>query len=76
MADAPGLLPASRDGFAYSGSLTTPPCSEGVNRPVLQTPIEAPGGRIAAFRQRIGPFNNRPLQPRNARVVKDGVSYR
>lgn len=65
------LLPPTRDYFSYGGSLTTPPCSEGVKWLVLKTPIEASAEQIAVFKVRVGEFTNRPVQPHNARVIID-----
>ena len=65
------LLPATREYYAYSGSLTTPPCTEGVKWIVLKTPIEASAEQIATFKGRVGPATNRPVQPHNARVIID-----
>jgi len=65
------LLPPTREYFAYSGSLTTPPCSEGVAWIVLKNPIEASSEQIARFKERMGPTTNRPVQPRNARLILD-----
>jgi carbonic anhydrase len=66
-----GLLPPTREYFSYAGSLTTPPCSEGVRWAVLKTPIEASAEQIAVFKKRMGPANNRPVQPHNARMILD-----
>jgi carbonic anhydrase len=63
------LLPPTREYFYYSGSLTTPPCSEGVVWIVLKTPIEASAAQIALFKTRMGPATNRPVQPHNARII-------
>ena len=65
------LLPPTREYFTYGGSLTTPPCSEGVIWIVLKTPIEASASQIATFKERIGSDNNRPIQPHNARLILD-----
>jgi len=65
------LLPPTREYFAYSGSLTTPPCSEGIAWIVLKNPIEASAEQIARFKERVGPATNRPVQPRNARLILD-----
>ena len=65
------LLPPTRDYFYYSGSLTTPPCSEGVGWIVLKKSIEASADQIALFKDRLGPATNRPIQPHNARLVLD-----
>lgn len=65
------LLPTSRATYRYSGSLTTPPCSEGVDWTMMQTPVTASAAQIAAFRN-IMYHNNRPTQPLNGRIVKTG----
>jgi len=65
------LLPPTREYFSYGGSLTTPPCSEGVKWLVLKTPIEASAEQIAIFKERVGQRTNRPVQPHNARLVVD-----
>jgi carbonic anhydrase len=62
------LLPPSLATYRYSGSLTTPPCSEDVAWFVLQKPIEASAEQIAAFRKVIQ-GNNRPTQPLNGRTI-------
>ncbi len=63
-----GLLPADRDHYAFSGSLTTPPCSEGVAWFVMRHPLTASGAQIAAFRK-LFENNARPVQPLNGRTV-------
>jgi len=65
------LLPPTRDYFTYSGSLTTPPCTEGVKWVVLKTPIEASAEQIETFKERVGSATNRPVQPHNARLIMD-----
>ena len=62
------LLPASRASYRYRGSLTTPPCTEGVRWIVLRDPIELSGQQILAFTHRYF-GNNRPTQPLNGRMV-------
>lgn len=66
-----GILPPTTDYFAYSGSLTTPPCSEGVRWIVLREPITASAAQIARFKEKVGPVTNRPVQPHNARLILD-----
>jgi len=66
--NASRLLPASLASYRYSGSLTTPPCSEQVAWYVLQEPIQASAEQIAAFRKLIA-GNNRPTQPLNGRTI-------
>ena len=54
--------------YRYDGSLTTPPCTEGVKWIVLTTPIEMSESQIAAFKAIIH-GNNRPVQPLNGRKL-------
>jgi carbonic anhydrase len=65
------LLPASRVYFAYAGSLTTPPCSEGVKWHVLKDPITADAAQIAALTAALGK-SNRDVQGLGARQVVMG----
>ncbi|MGI9570862.1 MAG: carbonic anhydrase [Desulfobulbia bacterium] len=66
-----GVMPPTRDYFSYDGSLTTPPCSEGVSWIVLHEPLTASAEQVERFKQRVGPSTNRPIQPKNARVILD-----
>jgi len=61
------LLPMIHTHYHYMGSLTTPPCSEGVNWNVLNTPIQASAEQIAKF-QKLYSANYRPVQGLNGRV--------
>jgi carbonic anhydrase len=63
------LLPAERAYFTYMGSLTTPPCSDGVRWQVLKQPVELSPQQIAAFHQ-LYKMNARPVQPLNGRTVE------
>jgi carbonic anhydrase len=54
--------------YRYDGSLTTPPCAEGVKWSVADTPIEASAVQIAAFRK-VFDGNYRPVQPLNGRKI-------
>ncbi|MDB5602328.1 MAG: acaP [Xanthobacteraceae bacterium] len=62
------LLPAKRSYYRYSGSLTTPPCSEVVNWLLLTDPIEVSKTDIDKF-AKLYPMNARPIQPENRRFV-------
>jgi carbonic anhydrase len=67
---APGsLLPQDLGYYTYSGSLTAPPCTEGVTWFVLKTPVEISSSQIAAFARRY-PHDVRQVQPLNGRVVR------
>ena len=66
---AKDLLPANLDYFKYEGSLTTPPCSEGVQWHVVKEPITISEAQLIAF-QELFPVNARPVQPLNTRTVK------
>jgi carbonic anhydrase len=64
-----GILPRNRDYYRYNGSLTTPPCSEGVRWLVMKHPISASKKQIEEFAHVMHHPNNRPLQAVNARPV-------
>jgi len=63
------FLPAGRDYYRFNGSLTTPPCSEGVRWLVMKEPAEVSAEQIQKFEEVMKGPNNRPVQQRNARVV-------
>lgn len=67
--DATTMLPPDRGYYTFTGSLTTPPCSEDVTWFVLRSPVQFSGQEIARF-ARIYPMNARPVQPLNGRVVE------
>ncbi|GJI96229.1 hypothetical protein RugamoR57_29470 [Duganella caerulea] len=64
------LIPARRDYFTFMGSLTTPPCSEGVLWLVMKEPVQASPAQMALF-SRLYPLNARPIQPGSGRIVKE-----
>lgn len=64
------LLITTRDEYyTYNGSLTTPPCSEGVLWVVLKNPVTASREQIDRFHHAMGADTNRPVQPLNARTI-------
>jgi len=67
------LLPVDRTYMTYQGSLTTPPCSEGVRWIVLTTPSVVGPDHLEKFRTLVG-RNNRPIQPLNGRLIQSGYA--
>ena len=63
------LLPADRRYYTYMGSLTTPPCSEGVLWLVMQQPVPMSAQQIDIF-SRLYPMNARPIQQAAGRIIK------
>lgn len=66
--DWKALLPKNPVTLRYSGSLTTPPCSEGVRWNIFTTPITMDQAQINTFLEAYS-GNNRPVQPLNGRTV-------
>ena len=64
------LLPTERSYYTYMGSLTTPPCSEGVLWMVMKTPVAISAEQIAIF-SRLYPMNARPIQSASGRLIKE-----
>jgi len=64
------LLPENRAYYTYMGSLTTPPCSEGVLWMVMRTPVQVSPNQIAIF-SRLYPMNARPIQAGSGRLIKE-----
>jgi len=63
------ILPKHRDYYRFNGSLTTPPCSEGVRWLVMKEVVTISKDQINAFEAVLHEPNNRPLQPINARPL-------
>ncbi len=55
--------------YAYDGSLTTPPCTEGVAWLIMRERRAASPEQLAALSEIVGGENNRPLQPLNGRSI-------
>lgn len=70
--DLDDMLPAKLGYYSFEGSLTTPPCSEGVNWMVVKQPIQLGKQQIKAFRT-LFKGNARPTQALNGRVVKESL---
>lgn len=68
--DPQQLLPADRGYYTYMGSMTTPPCSEGVLWMVMKTPLPVSEQQIGIF-ARLYPMNARPVQSASGRMIKE-----
>jgi carbonic anhydrase len=64
------LLPENRSYWIYMGSLTTPPCTEGVLWMVMKQPMQVSAEQVAIF-SRLNRNNARPVQPANGRLIKE-----
>ena len=64
------MLPEDRRYYTYMGSLTTPPCSEGVLWVVLKQPAQLSPEQVAVF-AKLYPMNARPVQQASGRMVKE-----
>jgi len=71
--DIRSILPANPSYYRYMGSLTTPPCSEGVNWFLVTKPVTASAQQIAAITAAIGGENARPAQAANNRLILDAT---
>lgn len=63
-------LPEHREYYTFMGSLTEPPCTEGVLWLVMKQPMQASPAQMALF-SRLYPLNARPAQPSYGRVIKE-----
>lgn len=68
--DLNALLPENRAYWTFMGSLTTPPCTEGVLWMVMKQPVQVAADQVAIF-SRVYRANARPVQPANGRLVKE-----
>lgn len=69
--DANIFLPKDKDYYYFNGSLTTPPCTEGVRWFVLKEIGAVSKEQVDKFTHVMHHPNNRPVQPLNARLVTD-----
>lgn len=70
--DLTQLLPKRHDYYTYMGSLTTPPCSEGVLWMVMKEPVQLSADQAAIF-ARLYPHNARPIQKTSGRIIKESL---
>jgi carbonic anhydrase len=68
--DLAQLLPEDKRYYTYMGSLTTPPCSEGVLWMVMKQPVPVSTDQVAIF-SRLYPMNARPIQQADGRLIKE-----
>ena len=72
--NAADLLPSVQTTYRYTGSLTTPPCSEDVNWNLMTTPVELSSAQLNALESLFEGGNNRPVQALNDRsLVEDNT---
>lgn len=67
--NAMDLMPENKDYYRFDGSLTTPPCSEGVTWMVMKNPINVSSEQAHKFAELFHGNNARPVQPINARTI-------
>lgn len=65
------FLPVERHYLTYMGSLSMPPCTEGVLWAVMKQPLTVSVDQMAVL-ARLYPHNARPIQPTHGRLIKDG----
>jgi len=66
---AKAMLPENLEYYRFNGSLTTPPCTEGVRWFVLKTSVTVSKAQVEQFAAVVHQHNNRPIQPLNARMI-------
>ena len=71
LVNARDLMPSSKNYYRYTGSLTTPPCSESVNWYILKDSVSFSAAQISLIKGVIGGDNARPLQQRGNRIILD-----
>ena len=69
--DVTALLPQKRAYYRFDGSLTTPPCTEGVRWFVMKQAVTISKAQVEAFTHLMHHANNRPIQKLNARKILD-----
>ncbi|HEV2287852.1 MAG TPA: carbonic anhydrase family protein [Candidatus Acidoferrales bacterium] len=65
-----GLLPRETGYYMYMGSISAPPCTEGVKWFVMKSRVQVSTAQIAAF-AKLYPHDVRPLQPLDGRTVEE-----
>ena len=65
------FYPEDKDYYNFEGSLTTPPCTEGVNWIVFKNQETVSKEQVEKFTQTLGFENNRPIQDTNGRKINE-----
>ncbi|WP_239375119.1 carbonic anhydrase [Snodgrassella gandavensis] len=65
------LFPHNHSYYRYTGSLTTPPCSESVTWILFRQPITLSKAEIEDISHYLAKNNNRPIQPLNNRIIEN-----
>jgi len=60
--------------YRFNGSLTTPPCTEGVRWIVMKNTRHVSQAQVLRFQKALTHSNNRPVQPMNARLLSNKLS--
>ena len=71
--DVGALIPDDARTYRYPGSLTTPPCTEGVQWLLLTSSVEVSPAQAQVFKDIVG-YNSRYVQPRHGREVMEDSS--
>ncbi len=71
IADVTSIVPSEKDYYRFNGSLTTPPCTEGVRWIVLKKHATVSKAQIEKFAKVMVHPNNRPIQETNARIIAE-----
>jgi carbonic anhydrase len=72
--DLAQLLPKENGIFIYNGSLSMPPCNEGILWVVFGAPLEISPAQLSAYNALFANQNARPLQALNGRIVQWGTA--
>jgi len=67
--DIKNIMPKNKDYYKFVGSLTTPPCTEGVKWNVFKTVVTISKEQVKQFFDTFGHSNNRPIQNKNNRII-------
>lgn len=65
------LIPSNKDYYKFTGSLTTPPCSEEVKWHVMKKPLTISKEQVKQFFDIYGHANNRPIQETHKRKIEE-----